>query len=104
MMVAANQLEVANTDTLAVAALDRGWTLHAHTPPRGVPISECTDTTSVTAVWSALHELHAEQIAHGDLRACEITVADDTVLFGGFGSASTAPPTRSWTPTSPSCW
>ncbi len=87
MMVAANQLEVANTDTLAVAALDRGWTLHAHTPPRGVPISECTDTTSVTAIWSALHDLHAEQIAHGDLRACEITVADDTVLFGGFGSA-----------------
>jgi len=87
MMVAANQLEVANTDTLAVAALDRGWTLHAHTPPRGVPIGECTDTTPVTAIWSALHDLHAEQIAHGDLRACEITVADGAVLFGGFGSA-----------------
>lgn len=87
MMIAANQLDVANTTTIAVSTLDRGWTLYADIPPRGVPITDCTDTTPVTRIWETLCILHDQQIAHGDLRASEITVADGAVLFGGFGSA-----------------
>ncbi|ORX06150.1 lysylphosphatidylglycerol synthase transmembrane domain-containing protein [Mycolicibacillus trivialis] len=87
MIIAANQLDVANTETIAVTALDRGWTLHADTPPRGVPLPDCADTIPVGRVWAALGSLHQEQISHGDLRGHEITVDDDTVLFGGFGSA-----------------
>lgn len=87
MIIAANQLGVANTDTIAVTALDRGWTLHADTPPRGVPLPDCVESTPVSRVWAALRSLHEQQISHGDLRGHEITVDDDTVLFGGFGSA-----------------
>ena len=33
MAIAIGDVGVANTSTVAVAALDRGWTLYAHTPP-----------------------------------------------------------------------
>ena len=36
-------------------------------------------------MWQALGALHRHQIAHGDLRASEITVDAGTALFGGFG-------------------
>lgn len=87
MAIAIGQLRVANTSTIAVAALDRGWTLYAHTPDRGTPISECTETISVDQVWESLRILHECQIAHGDLRRSEITVDDGVVLFGGFDYA-----------------
>jgi uncharacterized protein (TIRG00374 family) len=87
MAIAIGELGVANMSTISVAALERGWTLYAHTPPRGQPISECVDTIPVVRVWESLHDLHACQISHGDLRSSEITVDDDTVLFGGFNNA-----------------
>ncbi len=87
MAIAIGQLSVANTSTISVAALDRGWTLYAHTPARGTPIEECTDVIPVARVWESLRELHDCQIAHGDLRRREITVADDKVLFGGFDNS-----------------
>ncbi|MDT5016043.1 MAG: glycosyltransferase 2 family protein, partial [Mycobacterium sp.] len=87
MAVAIGELGVANTSTIAVAALDRGWTLYAHTPARGTPINECANTIAVSNVWESLKILHECQISHGDLRTREITVADDAVLFGGFESA-----------------
>lgn len=86
MVAAAEQLGVANTANIAVAALDRGWTLHAQTPPLGTPLADDA-TIPVSRVWQALFDLHHEQIAHGDLRGSEITVDTDTVLFGGFGNA-----------------
>ena len=43
MAIAIGDLGVANTSTMAMAALDRGWTLYAHTPPPGTAISECAD-------------------------------------------------------------
>ncbi len=86
MAIAIGQLKVANIATIAVAALERGWTLYAHTPARGTPIGDCTAAIPVSRVWESLRELHDCQISHGDLRASEITV-DDTVLFGGFDSA-----------------
>ena len=87
MTIAIGELGVANMSTISVAALERGWTLFAHTPPRGVPINECVDAIPVVRVWESLHDLHACQISHGDLRSSRITVDEDTVLFGGFDRA-----------------
>ena len=87
MAIAIGDLNLANTSTIAVAALDRGWTLYAHTPARGTPINECVDATPVARVWDSLHILHNHQISHGDLRSAEITVDDGTVRFGGFGES-----------------
>lgn len=84
MAIAIGDLGVANTSTIALAALDRGWTLYAHTPARGNPIDEATP---VGAVWESLRVLHDHQISHGDLRSKHITVDDGTVRFGGFGTA-----------------
>lgn len=87
MTIAAGDLGVANTATLTVAGLDRGWTMFSHTPPRGTPLDK-TDAGSVPTVWESLAVLQRHQISHGDLRASEITVDDSgTVLFGGFGNS-----------------
>ncbi len=87
MAIAVGELGVANTTTIAVGALDRGWTLYAHKPIRGEPIKECATGTPVVRVWESLRTLHDHQISHGNLRDADITVDDGTVLFGGFGSA-----------------
>ncbi|HEU4362918.1 MAG TPA: lysylphosphatidylglycerol synthase domain-containing protein, partial [Mycobacterium sp.] len=87
MAIAIDEVGVANTSTIAAAALERGWMLYAHTPTRGTPITARVDTTPVARVWEALRRLHAHRISHGDLRSSRITVTDDTVLFGGFGNA-----------------
>jgi glycosyltransferase 2 family protein len=87
MAIAISDTGVANTSTIAFAALDRGWTLYAHKPIRGVPLDECANTTPVAKVWESLRTLHGYQISHGDLRGNEITVDDGQVLFGGFGTA-----------------
>ncbi|MGH3598241.1 MAG: lysylphosphatidylglycerol synthase transmembrane domain-containing protein, partial [Mycobacterium sp.] len=87
MAIAVCDVGASNTSTLAVAALDRGWTLHAHNSIRGIPITECATTTPVARVWESLRNLHDHQISHGNLRGTEITVNDGAVLFGGFGSA-----------------
>jgi len=87
MAIAIGDLGVANTTTLAVAALDRGWTLYAHTPPRGDPIEDSADSAPPTLVWASLRVLHDHQISHGDLRGREITIDEGRALFGGFGGA-----------------
>jgi len=94
MAIAIGDLGVANSTTVALSALDRGWTLYAHTPTRGVALDETSaDEALVAPVWRALATLHGHQISHGDLRGKEITVVvgdgdeDATALFGGFGSA-----------------
>ena len=87
MAIAIGDAGVANTSTIAFAALDRGWTLYAHKPIRGVPLDECAKTTPVAKVWESLRTLHGYQISHGDLRGNEITVDGGQVLFGGFGTA-----------------
>jgi uncharacterized protein (TIRG00374 family) len=91
MAIAVGDAGVANTSTIAVAALDRGWTMYAHQPVRGIPLDECAKTTPVARVWESLRTLHDDQISHGDLRSHEITVDDGAVLFGGFGTAEYGP-------------
>lgn len=87
MGIAIGDLGVASTRPLAVAALDRGWTLYAHCPPRGTPIDASADEESVTGVWRSLNVLHAQQISHGDLRTTEIRAERGKVYFGGFAYA-----------------
>ncbi|HEX3547075.1 MAG TPA: lysylphosphatidylglycerol synthase domain-containing protein [Mycobacterium sp.] len=87
MAIAIGDLDLANTNTIAVAALDRGWTLYAHSPARGTVINEVSGDAVVTQVWESLGVLHEHQISHGDLRGKEITIEHDRVLFGGFGNA-----------------
>ena len=84
MAVAVGDLGLANTSPIAVATLDRGWTVYGHRPPRGTPIDDCVDETPVTRVWDSLGVLHSQQISHGDLRSKEITVVEGTPMFGGF--------------------
>ena len=85
MAIAIGDLELANTSTVAMAALDRGWTLYARKPARGAALT--AQVASAGEVWAALRALHQHGIAHGDLRAKEITVDDHTVRFGGFAYA-----------------
>jgi len=87
MAIAIGEAGLANTATVAVAPLDRGWMLYSHRPPGGTPIDECAKTTPVARLWESLRGLNDRQIAHGDLRSHHITVEDDTVMFGGFGNA-----------------
>ncbi|MGZ4514329.1 MAG: lysylphosphatidylglycerol synthase transmembrane domain-containing protein, partial [Mycobacterium sp.] len=87
MTIAIGQVSLANTSTIAVATLDRGWILYSHKPPHGLPLNRCAHSTPVDRVWQSLRILNDQQIAHGDLRANEITVDDGAVLFGGFHSA-----------------
>jgi hypothetical protein len=87
MAIAIGDLGVANTSPLALAPLDRGWTLYAHTPARGTPRGDAAETTLVARIWGALRVLHDHQISHGDLRVNKITVDDGDALFGGFDHA-----------------
>jgi uncharacterized membrane protein YbhN (UPF0104 family) len=87
MAIAIGDVGVANTSTIAVASLDRGWMLYAHKPIRGTALDECAKTTPVERAWESLRILNEHRISHGDLCRDQITVDDGTVLFGGFGSA-----------------
>ncbi|GFM16289.1 MULTISPECIES: lysylphosphatidylglycerol synthase transmembrane domain-containing protein [Mycobacteriaceae] len=87
MAIAVGELALSNSTPIAVAALERGWTLYAHRPAEGIDLPRCMDTTPVARVWDSLAMLHSQQISHGDLRAKEITVVDGTPMFGGFAHA-----------------
>ena len=87
MTIAAGDLALSNTTTLAVATLDRDWTLFARTPDRGTPLADDTASAPVAAVWTSLRRLHDQQISHGVLCPDALTVEEGNVLFGGFGSA-----------------
>ena len=87
MAIAVGDLNVANTTTLSLGGLERGWTMFTHTPPRGTSLEHLSDEASVGAAWESLGVLHRNQIAHGDLRAGEITVDSGSGLFGGFGNS-----------------
>lgn len=88
MTIAIGDAGLANTSTVAMTALERGWTMHAHTPPMGDAFDA---STPVERVWEALGALHSQGISHGDLRAKELTVDDGRVLFGGFANAEYGP-------------
>lgn len=85
LTIAVDEIELANCRTLAVAAMERGWIMYARTPTRGTPLDALS---SARDVWTALQDLHAHGIAHGDLRASQISVDEHgAIRFGGFGFA-----------------
>ncbi|RDI63050.1 lysylphosphatidylglycerol synthase transmembrane domain-containing protein [Nocardia pseudobrasiliensis] len=84
MGIAIGDLGLASNKPLTVAALDRGWTLYAHTKPRGSALSTTDNEVVLANVFRALQNMHRSQISHGDLHAEEIRVADGRILFGGF--------------------
>ncbi|TFI40749.1 flippase-like domain-containing protein [Rhodococcus sp. 1R11] len=87
MGLAIKGVNAAGSDPLAVAALDRGWTLYAHSQPIGDPIEAELDDAALRALWSALNTLHENQISHGDLHRGELRLHDGAALFCGFGHA-----------------
>lgn len=87
MAIAVADLGVGGTTALGVSALDRGWMLYAHYPPRGEPIDESADDTVVSDIWRALGVLRHHQISHGDLRLSEMRRDGGIILFTGFGYA-----------------
>ncbi|MCB0932254.1 MAG: flippase-like domain-containing protein [Mycobacterium sp.] len=87
MTIAVGDLGLANTQTLAVAQLERGWTVFAHTEARGISIDNTSDEGLATPIWRSLATLQRNQISHGDMRLDEITIDGDTALFGGFGNS-----------------
>lgn len=87
MTIAVGDLGLSNTATMAVAELERGWTVFAHTEPRGLPIDQAPGEGLAAQIWQSLAGLHRNQISHGDMRLGEITVDDGTALFGGFGNS-----------------
>lgn len=86
MALAVDDLGLAAHTPVAVAALDRGWMLYAHTTPEGTPINELPAEV-LPAVWKSLDTLHSGQISHGELRPAEIRIANGVTLFGGFTTA-----------------
>lgn len=87
MGLAIERLGAAGSHPLAVAALDRGWTLYAHDLPLGEPIEAEHDDDALSAVWKAIDTLHENQISHGDLRRGELRIQDGRALFCGYGHA-----------------
>ena len=105
MAIAIGDLRVANTSTIAVAALERGWMLYAHTPdarnpdqrmrgsdtrrPRVGIAARCCTTTRSPTVTSAVR------------RSPSMTAA---CASAASAAPSTAPPTSSSNRTSPNSW
>ncbi|MEV5836656.1 lysylphosphatidylglycerol synthase transmembrane domain-containing protein [Nocardia sp. NPDC052112] len=86
LAIAVGELGLAAVQQVAVAALERGWMLYAHTMPRGKPLDETSDD-ELAGVWKSLAALHCAQISHGDLRPAEIRIENGATLFNGFVNA-----------------
>ncbi|WP_327094898.1 flippase-like domain-containing protein [Nocardia vinacea] len=84
--IAVGEMGLAAVQQVAVAALERGWMLYAHTMPRGKPLDETSDD-DLAGVWKSLAALHCGQISHGDLRPAEIRIENGATLFSGFVNA-----------------
>ena len=87
MTIAIGDLGVANTTSMAVAGLERGWTLYAHTR-RGAPRSTTQPRTDSSPACGARSGCcTATRSATAICAAREITVDGGKTLFGGFGNS-----------------
>ncbi|MDO3650482.1 lysylphosphatidylglycerol synthase domain-containing protein [Nocardia mangyaensis] len=84
--IAIGELGMADSYQVAVAGLDRGWMLYAHTVPRGTPIRKLSAQV-LPGVWRSLRRMHENQISHGDLQPDLVRVSQGDTLFGGFAAA-----------------
>ncbi|MEV6363787.1 lysylphosphatidylglycerol synthase domain-containing protein [Nocardia asteroides] len=86
MGIAIGDLGMADCHQVAVAGLDRGWMLYAHTVPHGTPIRKLSAQV-LPGVWRSLARLHENQISMGDLPPDYVRVSQGDTLFGGFAAA-----------------
>lgn len=84
--IAIGELGMADSHQVAVAGLDRGWMLYAHTVPHGTPIRKLSAQV-LPGVWRSLLRMHENQISHGDLQPDLVRVNKGDTLFGGFSAA-----------------
>lgn len=84
--IAIGDLGMAACRQVAVAGLDRGWMLYAHTVPHGTPIQKLSAQV-LPGVWRSLLRLHENQISLGDLQPGNVRVHQGDTLFGGFAAA-----------------
>ena len=87
MAIAIGDLGIANTATIAVGVLDRGWTIYAHKRIRGEPLKTCHKSTPVAEVWESLHKLQEDQTRTATCVEKGSTVSNGAGFFGGFVSA-----------------
>ena len=104
MAIAIGDTGVANTTTIALAALDRGWTLYAHQPVQGVPLDECASETPVARIWESLRVLTTTRSHTATCAATRSPLPTARCCSADSAAPSTAPPTSSSNPTSPSSW
>lgn len=86
MGIAIGDVGMADCHQVAVAGLDRGWMLYAHTVPHGTPIRKLSAQV-LPGVWRSLLRLHENQISLGDLQPDNVRVHQGDTLFGGFAFA-----------------
>ncbi|MGW5572065.1 lysylphosphatidylglycerol synthase transmembrane domain-containing protein [Nocardia thailandica] len=86
MGIAIGDHGMADCRQVAVAGLDRGWVLYAHTVPTATPLRELSSQV-LPGVWRSLKTLHDNQISLGDLQPDYIRVQQGVTLFGGFAAA-----------------
>ncbi|TDP43254.1 uncharacterized protein (TIRG00374 family) [Nocardia ignorata] len=84
--IAIGDLGMASAHQVAVASLNRGWMLYAHTVPRGTPLRKLSAQV-LPGVWRSLVRLHDNQISHGDLRPDHVRMCQGDTLFNGFAAA-----------------
>ena len=95
---------VANTTTMAVAALDRGWTLYRPHPAERYPGREVPDEALVTACgdrWVCFTATRFRTATCGSRRSPSTRARRSSAASA---TPSTARPTNSCSPTSPNCW
>lgn len=83
MSTAVARMGLSSSLAVAVSPLERGWMLYAHSVPAGTPL-ERADPAHLEAAWSGLRILHANQVAHGDLRPDNLRINGGRVHFEGF--------------------
>ena len=91
MAIAVGDLGAANTTTLTLSALDRGWTMFAHTPPRGTVLLEDRRKS----------KLRAAQLSTGDDPAPATPATRATPAMPTETSAVPATPATPATPAAP---
>lgn len=84
--IAIGELGMADSHQVAVAGLERGWMLFAHSVPRGTPLRKLSAQV-LPGVWRSLLRLHENQISMGDLPPDYVRVCQGDTLFGGFAFA-----------------
>ena len=92
MSVAADRVGLSAHEPIALTQLERGWQLLIRSQSRGRTLDAVVaEDVDLPDVWHTVNRLHANQIAHGDLRATEIRLDGSRVQFDNFAWAELGP-------------